>query len=138
ILSECNKALKSSKGSDSETQHVKIVALLKLDRYEEAAKFIENNIGAELRKKAELEYAYALYKTGRLKEAADLAATIQSRGGRHIEAQARYRLEDSTRTSELYKRIRSQKLDSEEFDLRVNQGAIDAQAQWLGLPGSTS
>src|ERR1700712_5109196 len=98
ILSECNKALKSSKGSDSETKHVKLIALLKLDRYEEAAKFVENNAGAELRKQVDLEYAYALYKTGRLKEAAELAAGIKSRGGQHIEAQARYRLEDSTRT----------------------------------------
>ncbi|OCT49542.1 putative signal recognition particle protein [Cladophialophora carrionii] len=132
ILSECDKVLKSAKGADVETQHVKLVALLKLDRYEEAAKFVENNIGADLRKKVELEYAYALYKTGRLKEAADLSASLKSRGAHHVEAQSRYRLEESTRTSELYKRIRSQKLDSEEFDLRVNQGAIDAQAQWLG------
>ena len=133
ILSECNKALKSSKGSDSETQHVKIVALLKVDCYDEATKFIENNAGAGLRKNVELEYAYALYKTGLLKEAADLAASLTTRGAQHLEAQARYRLEDSTRTAELYRRIRSQKLDAEEFDLRVNQGATNAQAQWLGL-----
>ncbi len=138
ILSECNKALKSSKGSDHDTQRVKVVALLKLDRYDEATKFIENNAGAELRKKVELEYAYALYKTGRLKEAADVAATLESRGAHHIEAQARYRLEESTQTADLYKRIRRQKLDTEEFDLRVNQGAIDAQAHWLGLSGSAS
>jgi signal recognition particle subunit SRP72 len=138
VLSECDKVLKSAKGSDSDTQQVKLVALLKLDRYDEAAKFVENNIGAQLRKKVELEYAYALYKTGRLKEAADLSTSINSRGARHVEAQARYRLEESTRTSELYERIRSQKLDSEEFDLRVNQGAIDAQAQWLGCLDSGS
>jgi signal recognition particle subunit SRP72 len=136
ILTECNTALKSSKGSDSGTQHIKIVALLKLDRYDEAVKFIENNIGAELRKTVGLEYAYALYKTGtdaNLKKAAELAASIQSRGAQHIEAQVRYRLEESLSTSELYKRIRTRKVDAEEFDLRVNQGAIDAQAQWLGL-----
>ena len=137
VLSKCNKTLKTSKGSDAETKHIKIVALLKLDRYDEAAKFIENNAGAELRKKVELEYAYALYKTGRLKEAAELAAGIKSRGGQHIEAQARYRLEDSVRTSELYKQIRKQKLGAEEFDLRVNQGAIDAQANWLGFGDSS-
>ncbi|KIX93196.1 uncharacterized protein Z520_11050 [Fonsecaea multimorphosa CBS 102226] len=131
ILSECNKSLKASKGSDSETQHVKVVALLKLDRYEEAVKFIEDTAG--LKKKVELEYAYALYKTGRLKEAAELAATIKGRGAQHIEAQARYRLEDSSIPSELYKRLRSQQVDSEQYDLKVNQSAIDAQAQWLGF-----
>ncbi|OQU99246.1 SRP72 RNA-binding domain-containing protein [Cladophialophora immunda] len=131
ILSECNKALKSSKGSDSETQHVKVVALLKLDRYEDAVKLIEETAG--LKKQVELEYAYALYKTGRLKEAAELAATIKGRGAQHIEAQARYRLEDTSIPSELYKQLRSHQVDSEQYDLKVNQGAIDAQAQWLGL-----
>ncbi|OAL35352.1 hypothetical protein AYO20_05403 [Fonsecaea nubica] len=131
ILAECNKALKSSKDSEPETQHVKVVALLKLDRYEDAVKFIEDTPG--LKRKVELEYAYALYKTGRLKEAADLAAAVKGRGAQHVEAQARYRLEDPNIPSELYKRLRSQKVDSEQYDLKVNQGAIDAQAQWLGL-----
>lgn len=138
ILSECNKSLKSSKGSDVETQRIKVVALLKLDRYEEAVNFIENQGGNELRKSVELEYAYALYKIGRLKEAADSAAAIKTRGAQHVEAQARYRLEDSTATSDLYKRLRGQKIPSEEFDLRVNQGAIDAQSHWLGLSDVSS
>ncbi|KIW88302.1 uncharacterized protein Z519_10869 [Cladophialophora bantiana CBS 173.52] len=135
ILSECNKALKSN-GSDFGTQHVKVVALLKLDRYEDAVKFIEETAG--LKNKVELEYAYALYKNGRLKEAAELAATVKGRGAQHVEAQARYRLEDSAISSELYNRLRSQKVDSEQYDLRVNQGAIDAQAQWLGLADAQS
>ncbi|OAP64088.1 hypothetical protein AYL99_00060 [Fonsecaea erecta] len=136
ILSECNKALKSTKGPDLETQHVKIVALLKLDRYEDAVKLIEDTAG--LKKKVELEYAYALYKTGRLKEAAELAATVKGRGAQHIEAQARYRLEDPSIPSELYKRLQRQEVDSEQYDLKVNQGAIDAQAQWLGLANPQS
>merc|ERR1711939_131755 len=52
-------------------------------------------------------------------------------GARHIEAQARYRLEDSLKTSEVYQRIDHHK--SEDYDMRVNQGAIDAQAQWIGV-----
>lgn len=133
VLSECNKALKISKGSDTDIQRVKIVALLKLDRYDEAAKFIENNIGAELRKDVGLEYAYALYKCGKEKEAAEIASSLKSRGAQHIEAQCQYRLEESVRTSEIYKQLRSQSLATETFDLRVNQGAVDAQAQWLDL-----
>jgi signal recognition particle subunit SRP72 len=131
LLEASNRALKSS-SSDSQAQHVKIVALLKLDRYDEAVQFI-HDAGKSLQEEVELEYAYALYKIGRLEEAASLASKIQNRGAQHIEAQARYRLEDSKRTSELYKRIRGQPYDSEDYDLRVNQGAIDAQAQWLGL-----
>jgi len=137
FLEASNKALKSS-SSDAEAQHVKVIALIKLDRYDEAVQFIQG-AGQSLQKEVELEYAYALYKTGHLEEAASLASQIQNnRGAQHIEAQARYRLEDSRRTSELYKRIRAQPYESEDFDLRVNQGAIDAQAQWLGLADAQS
>lgn len=130
ILAACNKVLKATR-SDLEAQHVKVVALLKLDRYDEAITFIEA-AGDGLRTTAALEYAYALYKTGRLEEAAELASEIRERGAQHIEAQSRYRLEEPSKTTELYKRIRSEGSESEEYDLRVNQGAIDAQAQWLG------
>ncbi|KAK6364404.1 Signal recognition particle subunit SRP72 [Exophiala oligosperma] len=131
ILDACNKTLKSSK-SDPEAQHVKLVALLKLDRYEEAVQFAET-AGDSLRRTAQLEYAYALYKTGRLKEAVAISSEIQSRGASHLEAQARYRLEDSLATSELYQRLRNAHDESEGYDLHVNQGAIDAQAQWIGV-----
>ncbi|KAK5256861.1 Signal recognition particle subunit SRP72, partial [Exophiala xenobiotica] len=129
ILDACNKALKTSK-PDLEAQHVKVVALLKLDRYDEAVKFIEG-AGDTLQKTADVEYAYALYKTGRLEEAVELSSKSQERGARHIEAQSRYRLEDSLKTSEVYQRINHH--ESEEYDMRVNQGAIDAQAQWRGV-----
>ncbi|KAK5055174.1 hypothetical protein LTR84_012923 [Exophiala bonariae] len=131
LLAASNKALKAS-STDSEAQLVKVVALLKLDRYEEAVQFIQG-AGDSFQKEVQLEYAYALYKTGQLEEAATLAAKSQRPGAQHVEAQARYRLEDALRTSDLYKRIRSQSSDSEDYDLRVNQGAIDAQAQWLGV-----
>ncbi|EXJ76845.1 hypothetical protein A1O3_10490 [Capronia epimyces CBS 606.96] len=131
ILDASNKALKSSK-SDLEAQHVKVVALLKLERYHDAVTFIEES-GDVLKKRVGLEYAYALYKTGRLEDAAELSSSLKERGARHIEAQSRYRLEDPSRTLELYKRLRSQKVDSEDGDLRVNQSAIHAQAQWLGV-----
>lgn len=136
LLAASNKALKTS-SSDSEAQHVKVVALLKLDRYDEAVQFVQS-AGESFEKEVELEYAYALYKTGQLEEAATLASKIQKRGAQHVEAQARYRLEDAQRTSDLYKRIRSQPSGSEDYDLRVNQGAIDAQAQWLGVAKTIS
>ncbi|KIW19403.1 hypothetical protein PV08_03698 [Exophiala spinifera] len=131
ILDACNKTLQSSK-SNLEAQHVKLIALLKLDRYEDAVKFADT-AGDTLRKAAQFEYAYALYKTGRLEEAAAISSEIQSRGANHLEAQARYRLEDSVTTSELYRRLRNTQDEAEIYDLRVNQGAIDAQAQWIGV-----
>ncbi|KEF56683.1 uncharacterized protein A1O9_06872 [Exophiala aquamarina CBS 119918] len=137
LLEASNRALKAS-SSDSQAQHVKVVALIKLDRYEEAVQFVQG-AGKSLQNEVELEYAYALYKTGQLEEAAILASKIQgNRGAQHIEAQASYRLEDCRRTADIYKRIRGQPHDSEEFDLRVNQGAIDAQAQWLGLADASA
>ncbi|EXJ86273.1 hypothetical protein A1O1_06643 [Capronia coronata CBS 617.96] len=131
ILEVSNKTLKSSK-SDIEAQHVKVVALLKLDRYDEAVKFVEE-AGDSLKKRAELEYAYALYKTGRLGDALEIASSLKGRGAQHLEAQSRYRLEDPSRTAELYKQLRSGNPESEDYDLRVNQIAINAQAEWLGV-----
>ena len=85
-----------------------------------------------------MEYAYALYKAGRLEEAADIAKSTKGRGGQHLEAQVRYRLEDSATTLKLYEEIRKEVVLSEDLDLRVNQTAVDAQSQWLGLTESSA
>lgn len=131
LLAASNAALKRSR-DDLVAQQVKAVALVKLDRYDEAVQFIEESAPV-LREKATLEYAYALYKIGRLAEAAETASTIKERGGEHLEAQARYRLEDSRRTSEIYEDLRRHAgYAAEEFDVGINQGAIEAQGLWIG------
>ena len=87
ILKACNTSLKQSKG-DLETQHVKIVALLKLDRFEDALRVFEEG-GDKLKKNAAVERAYALYKIGELSEATEIAKGVTgNRGARHVEAQA--------------------------------------------------
>lgn len=87
ILKACNSALKKSK-TDIATQHVKAVALLKLDRYDDAARFFEE-AGDDLKAKARLEYAYTLYKTGKLQKAAEVASKIEGeRAAKHVEAQS--------------------------------------------------
>lgn len=87
ILKACNAALKKSK-SDVVAQHVKAIALLKLDRFDEAVHVFES-AGEDLQKKAPLEHAYSLYKAGKPKEAADAATKVEDgRGARHLEAQA--------------------------------------------------
>lgn len=87
VLKACNVALKKSK-DDVEAQHVKVVALLKLDRFEDALHLFEDS-GKALQGKAHLEYAYTLYKTGKLDEAAQVASQISGdRAARHVEAQA--------------------------------------------------
>ena len=130
VLKAANATLKQSKG-DVEAQHVKAVALLKLDRYEDAINAIEAG-GAKLKEKARLEYAYALYKSGRPAEAAEVAQEGIERGDRHVEAQARYRTEEFRRAAELYRQLASSLEDDAEADLKINTGAVDAQLEWSG------
>ncbi|KAI4205570.1 MAG: hypothetical protein LQ350_000349 [Teloschistes chrysophthalmus] len=131
ILKACNASLKQSK-KDLSAQHAKFVALLKLDRYEDALKVLES-AGRDLVDQVQLEKSYALYKTGQLSEAASIAKAItDDRGARHVEAQASYRLEDFERSAVLYRELAKTHaaLDSEENDLRINGAAIDAQLEW--------
>ena len=87
VLRACNASLKLSKG-DLELQHVKVVALLKLDRYDDALRVLEEG-GDRLKSKVPTERAYALYKVGDLERAKDIANhTSGERGARHVEAQA--------------------------------------------------
>ncbi|KAL8950074.1 MAG: hypothetical protein Q9183_007549, partial [Haloplaca sp. 2 TL-2023] len=71
ILQACNASLKQSK-NDSGALHAKIVALLKLDRYEDALQVLVDG-SRGLADQVRLEKAYALYKTGQLSEASEIA-----------------------------------------------------------------
>ncbi|KAK3696918.1 Signal recognition particle subunit SRP72 [Vermiconidia calcicola] len=127
VLEAADATLKQSKG-DLDTQHVRVIALLKLDRYEDAVKALESG-GAKLKDRARLEHSYALYKA----EAAEIAREGSERGFQHVEAQARYRTEDFRKAAELYQQLASRPEDDAEADLRINTGAVDAQLEWSGL-----
>lgn len=87
LLESANAVLAKSK-SDSQAQHVKVVALLKLDRYQDTLRAFEEG-GDALKQRASLEYAYALYKCGQLDEAIDVVSRLGGgRGASHLEAQA--------------------------------------------------
>ena len=87
ILKACNVTLKQSK-NDLDAQHIKIVALIKTDRYDDALHVLQES-GSQLKKKAQLEHAYVAYKLGQLDEACKIARQINhSRGARHVEAQS--------------------------------------------------
>ena len=87
VLKACNASLKQSK-ANLELQHTKFVALLKLDRYEDALRVLEEG-GDRLKSRVPTERAYALYKVGEFEEARSLAKRIvEGRGARHVEAQA--------------------------------------------------
>ncbi|KAL4788285.1 hypothetical protein BJX76DRAFT_316048 [Aspergillus varians] len=137
VLRSCDAALAKSK-SDLQAQHVKVVALLKLDRYEDCLRVFEDG-GDNLKKKAALEYGYALYKSGNPTVAIDVVSRLaDSRGARHLEAQATYRAEKFRRTAEIYQGLArdSASTANEEHDLRINSWATDAQLQWKGHPES--
>jgi signal recognition particle subunit SRP72 len=86
IVKACNLAIKQSKG-DVEAQRIKCIALLKLERYEDALRMLEQ-AGENVKQKSKLERAYALYKNGDLQKAKEVARGIAERGARHVEAQA--------------------------------------------------
>lgn len=136
VLKVANNALKQSP-SDLSAQHIKVIALLKLDRYDDALHAL-NAGGEKLKDVAVLEHAYALYKSGKPAAAAELAAaqqgsSSQRRGLQHVEAQARYRSENFARAAELYRQLaESPGGEDAEADLRINSGAVDAQLEWSG------
>ncbi|KAF7187119.1 Signal recognition particle subunit SRP72 [Pseudocercospora fuligena] len=130
VLQAADAALKQSKGN-LEANHVKVVALLKLDRFEDALKALDAG-GETLKEIASLEHAYALYKSGSPEAAAELAKKGTQRGSKHVEAQSRYRIEDFSRAAELYRELASNPANDIEADLRINSGATDAQLEWAG------
>ncbi|GCB23541.1 signal recognition particle subunit SRP72 [Aspergillus awamori] len=135
VLQSCNAALAKSK-SDLHAQHIKAVALLKLDRYEDCLRVFEE-AGDGLKKRAALEYAYALYKCGQLDPAIEVVSRVAGeRGALHLEAQASYRSEKFRRAAEIYEELSKDdaSLSNEENDLRINSWATDAQLQWKGYP----
>ena len=87
ILKAANAALKKSK-SDLTAQHTRVVALLKLDRFDDALRAFEEG-GNKLKNEARLEFAYALYKAGELDKAEEVSekAGKSDRGLLHVAAQ---------------------------------------------------
>lgn len=87
-LHAANAAIKKSK-TDTQAHHVRAVALLHLDRFEDALKVFDDV--KELQDKARFEYAYTLYKTGNAAKAVEVAGSGSSdagRGMKHVLAQA--------------------------------------------------
>ncbi|KAJ5899711.1 hypothetical protein N7495_004455 [Penicillium taxi] len=132
VLQSCNEILAKSK-SDITAQHIKVIALLKLDRFDDAIRVLEAG-GDALKKQAGLEYGYALYKGGRLEEALEAVTKASGRGAGHLEAQVSYRIEKFRRAAEIYDELSKDKesYGYEENDLSINSWATDAQLQWKG------
>lgn len=140
VLKATNAILKKSKG-DQDALHTRVVALLKLDRYEDALRALDDG-GDKLAERCAFEKAYALYKTGELEKANEIymaysAEAKNAEGSRalaHVAAQAAYRAEQFEMASKLYTDLRERepKIDGEDNDLRINSLAVDVQLEWTG------
>jgi signal recognition particle subunit SRP72 len=134
VLKAANAILKKAK-TDQEAQRTRVVALLKLDQYEDALRALDDG-GDALGELCQVEKSYALYKTGQIKAAQDIfkVAKSVSRGLRHVAAQVAYRAENFEEAGEIYKELSVQDaaIEGEENDLRINTLAVDAQLEWQG------
>ncbi|KAL9058430.1 MAG: hypothetical protein Q9162_001725 [Coniocarpon cinnabarinum] len=131
-LQAAQAALKTNP-KDVGAQLITIVALLKLDRFDDVVKFFESK-GPHLKQRAPLEYAYALYKTSALEDAARALAesSVRTAGILHMQAQVAYRKEDFAQAARVYASFSErQGLEhDQESDFRVNQSAVRAQILW--------
>ncbi|RSL46292.1 hypothetical protein CEP54_013925 [Fusarium duplospermum] len=133
MLKAANAAIKANK-NDITSQHTRIVALLKLDRFDDALRAIAEGSTALLAR-CVLEHAYALYKTGKLEEATEVlqsAGIESSRSFKHVAAQVAYRAERFDEARSLYSRLLDTDASDEENDLGINIRATFAQSDWLG------
>lgn len=137
ILNAANAALKADK-NDHEAEHTKVVALLKLDRFDDALRVISGG-GIKLQAVCILEQAYALYKTGKLTEASDVLETrgLEKRSLQHVAAQVAYRAEKFHNAENIYRHLLDTQPEDEESDLKINISAAVAQSQWTGIPSSS-
>ncbi|KPM43550.1 hypothetical protein AK830_g3022 [Neonectria ditissima] len=133
ILKAANAAIKANK-SDFVSQQTRIVALLKLDRFDDALRAIAEG-GTKLNALCLLEQAYGLYKTGKLDEATTILQSIglAKRSFGHMAAQVAYRAERFDDARAIYSRLLDADDDSgEENDLSINIRAAAAQSEWMG------
>ncbi|KAK2728578.1 signal recognition particle protein [Colletotrichum kahawae] len=127
VLKVANASIKDSK-TDWTAHRTRVVALLKLDRFDDALRAIADG-GDKLQDACVLEKAYALYKTGQLQAAREIANSRSQRSFRHVAAQVAYRAEDFKDALDLYKGLLDDPQD-EDNDLNINFLASAAQLEW--------
>lgn len=118
-------------------QHTKVIALLRLERYDDALRVIAAG-GDALERECVLGKSYALYKNGALHEASELlskyASSDNDRALRHIAAQVAYRVERFDEALNLYESLIADDGSNvdEATDLKINLLAAQAQLEWQG------
>ena len=123
--------------NDQFAHHTRIVALLKLDRFQDVIRVLEH-APSKIQHVCRLEKAYALYKLGSLTSAYHVLESLQAnnnseRGVNHLAAQLAYKSENFSLASDLYKNLLATpngKTESEDYDLLVNLLAVIAMMEW--------
>ncbi|KAI2643258.1 hypothetical protein GGS21DRAFT_6319 [Xylaria nigripes] len=138
VLKLANAAIKASKG-DIDAHQTRIVALLKVDRFDDALRAIADG-GDAVESRCIFEKAYALYKIGHLQEARETIekvpkAQANSRPFCHLRAQIAYRAESFLDAAAIYQGLAGEEAAShgDENDITINVLATNAQLQWAGL-----
>lgn len=130
ILKAANASIRASK-DNIVAQRTRVVALLKLDRFDDALRAIADG-GSALQNVSHMEHAYALYKTGNLDQAAEVAQSSTARNFSHVSAQVAYRAERFEDARQIYETLMSDSAAAadEESDLFINSLATVAQCDW--------
>ncbi|KKF96127.1 Signal recognition particle subunit SRP72 [Ceratocystis platani] len=129
ILDAANASLKTSK-NDTFANHTRIVALLKLDRFEDVLRTV-SGLGENIKSQFSLETAYAMYKLGQLDDAAQVLSTCtpKTEAVQQLEGQIAYRAE---RFEDAWKMYNSLEDGNYSDDLYINKTAVLAQLGWQG------
>ncbi|KAL3955195.1 hypothetical protein ACCO45_010758 [Purpureocillium lilacinum] len=130
VLKAANAAIKANR-ADEDAQHTRVVALLKLDRFDDAVRAISEG-GVKIESRCALEKAYALYKLGQLDEAAAHLKSfgLGKRSFSHVASQVAYRAERFGEAELIYRRLLTDgDASQEENDLQINLRATLAQAE---------
>ncbi|KAH7309433.1 hypothetical protein B0I35DRAFT_453201 [Stachybotrys elegans] len=133
---EAATAALRANASDLSSQHTQVVALLNLDRFDDALRVLSQG-GDRLEALCRFEKAYALYKTGSLDEAAALlrSGPDDDRGFKHVAAQVAYRSERFDEAASIYHDLLQTDAADEDNDISINLSAARAQLQWQGFSG---
>ncbi|KTW27913.1 uncharacterized protein T551_02880 [Pneumocystis jirovecii RU7] len=105
--------------SDAKLEKSKVIALIKLDKYEEALQIIFNKLSTE---KTLFETAYCLFMLERFEEAVNYIKENNERSILHVKAQITYQTGQVIEAVQLYQKLIKDpyRIENEDFDLNVN------------------
>lgn len=135
---DCATRILSQDPSSKEALKSRFIALIKLDKFNEAYQASKESAFESLLRELIVPYAYTLYKLEKYEELPKLES--DDRGFQHVLAQAYYKAEEFVKANDIYAKLISgdSQVNSEHFDLAVNKSAIEAQLLLNGLESEIS